>query len=137
MPIDTFLWATDIFKLDEMKDVDELIDSHLFQNSDGYSSMDLTTFDSIENVTLFFNYLFGDRENLNEIFKDDQVEIFDLTDRKKEISTFEKLENCYEDWILESKRENSMDEYGQFIGAISYIQRHQQKKHLFAIIKEF
>lgn len=137
MAIDLILWSRDEFSLSELQNVDEFIDSDLLFDSEGYLSLECGIFDSIENAILSFKYLFGEIEDFDQIYQDNQTQIIDLTAIKSNITTFEKLEEWYSDWINESKRENSMDEYGQFIGLIGYVNRKQQKKHLFAIIKEF
>ena len=55
--------------------------------------------------------------------------------KKSDITTFEKQEEWYLDWIAESQRDNTMDEYGQIIGLIGYVERNRHKKHLLLILQ--
>jgi hypothetical protein len=85
---------------------------------------------------LLTNYIFKGSENLTELHEDSGRKIFDLTSKKSKTTNFEELEDWYQHWILESKRENTMDEYGQLIGVIDYIQRNQNKKYLLMIVQK-
>jgi hypothetical protein len=130
------LWAADNYDFEEFADVDKFIDLSLSTESEGYSNFESAVFDSFENLYLSFKYLFGEVESPKEIFNNNRVKVLDLTDRKQHVSSFEELENWYQGWILKSNMENSMDEFGQFVGLISYVERNQQKKYLLALVTE-
>ncbi len=135
--LDTFLLAIDSFILKEiaelLEDESKFFDRYYFDEPNGYTSLEFARYGSIENILLLSKFIFGEGINPSKFFRFGEITIFDLSEIKSKITTFAELENWYMDWIKESKRENSMDEYGQLIAIISYIQRHQSKKYLLLI----
>lgn len=137
--LDIILLAIDSFDLNEIaelfEDESKFFDRYLFDEPNEYLSIESARYDSVENILLLAKFLFGEYIISSKIFRFGEITIFDLSEIKSKITTFEELENWYVYWIKESKRENSMDEYGQLIGIISYVQRHQSRKHLLLIVQ--
>lgn len=134
MRVDTIVFATNDYDLEVIKNEEKFFETYLFENTEGRLNAESATFDSLENVYLSLKYLFGNLQDITELYKNEELILLNLAGAIGKATTVEELENWYQDWIIESKRENSMDEYGQFIGLISYIQEHSKEKYLLMII---
>lgn len=77
--------------------------------------------------------IFGQPINLTELISNDDRQVYDLSDFRRNCISFDELDKKYEQWIEESKRENSMNQYGMIISAVSYINNNLDKKHLILI----
>jgi hypothetical protein len=73
--------------------------------------------------------------SLTELGSNSEREAYDLTNLRQSCITADELELKYEQWIRDSKRENSMDQYGMFMSVVSYINNNLDKKHL-ALVTE-
>jgi hypothetical protein len=144
--LDILLLAIDSFVPDEIlnliKGDVKLSDKYFFEEKGGYLSVESARYDSIENILLLSRFIFGNDANPRELYRFGETVIFDLTDLKLKIKNSEtkypatdELDNWYQNWITESKRENTMNEYGQLLGVISYLQRHRNKNHILMIVQ--
>jgi hypothetical protein len=68
--------------------------------------------------------------SLTELSSNSDREVYDLTNFKQSCITVDELEIKYEQWIKESKRENSMTQYGIIMSAVAYINKNSDKRHL-------
>lgn len=131
--------ALDDFDLDSLaeslKDEAKFFENYLYEEPNGHWSVEEVYLDSVENVVLLSKYLFGKDCKLSEIFSADYAKVFDLSIERANLTTYENFEEWYQDWIAESNRENTMNEYGQLICAIGYIRNHQSKKNLLMILQ--
>lgn len=138
--LDLILLAPDKYDLaslsDSLKDESKFLEEYHFEESGDYWSLEAARYDTIENIFLLTKYLFGSADGIVELFRADYARIFDLSKKKSNITTFEKLEDWYQDWIAESNRNNTMDEYGQIIGLIGFVERHRNNKHLLMIVQD-
>jgi hypothetical protein len=144
--LELILLALDEYDLNEvvesLKDFSLFLEKYCFAEPGGYFSIESAGYGSIEEVYLLVNFLSGGNVNLSELYRSGGTIIYDLNDLKSKIKitgskypATEELDNWYQDWINKSGRENSMDEYGQLIGVIGYVQRHRNRKHCLLIVQ--
>jgi hypothetical protein len=60
--------------------------------------------------------------------------ILDVTSCRKSLIDFDYLEKFYDDWLLQSGRENSMDEYGLLINYIGFGKKGNARKHMLIVV---
>lgn len=136
MQLDTTLLATDKYDLESLINKETFFDNYLFQEPDGYLSLESAFFNSLDNIKSLVKFLFKSIDPLVEIYKNNSSTIFDLTNLKSNIASFEELENFYPGWMTETGRENTMDEYGMLIGFVGYAQRYANKKYFFLMVDQ-
>jgi len=73
---------------------------------------------------------------LTELVSNSDREVYDLTNFKQSCITVDELDLKYEQWIEDSKRENSMTQYGMIMSAVSYTKNNVDKKHLILITEK-
>ena len=118
--------------------IDDVIfyDKFVFEEENGHLSIEDSYVQKWENVSKLFDFIFkGQIVQITSIYKDSSLKIYDLSKFKNNILTFEDLENNYQKWIQISGQENTMDEYGMFIGIIGFFERNQNSKNVFARVK--
>jgi hypothetical protein len=79
------------------------------------------------------SFLFKTKVELKRLVSGNGKEVFDLTEFKKTCITTDDLERSYQEWILSSGRENTMNEYGNLVSIVGYITRFINKKNLVLI----
>ena len=109
---------------------EKLFDTFLSDDTNGFLGLESAFVDNFENLKAMLTFLFKVEIEFNELTSDDEKQIFDLTDYKNNCISTDELENNYQEWIKTSGRQNTMDEYGNLIGIVSYIKRNLDKKHL-------
>jgi hypothetical protein len=134
MQFEITILATNNYDLRLLADRSKFLETYLFEEPGGFVSVESTEIDSSDNVRILIKYLFNNEEPLTEIYKDNTISIIDLSNHGRHISTFNDLENFYPQWLIETGRENNMDEYGMFIGFIGYLQRHIADKFILLMI---
>jgi hypothetical protein len=136
MKFDVTFLATDHFNIDLIKNEDDFIEHYVFTDKDGYLSIESGGFlNSLKEVDLLVDFLFGNSNSSLELYNDLKTTIFDITDLKSRIITSKKLDAGYVHWLEETKRKNTMDEYGMVVCYIGYIQKNITKKFLLLIIR--
>ncbi len=135
MKYELIFLAVNDFDIELLKTEDDFFDKFVYTDEEGYLSIDSADFESLNDINLLLKFLFGNNSLPIELHNDLQTKIIDLTNLKKYIINSEKLDNLYPNWLEETKRENTMDEYGMLICFIGYIEKHLSKKHLLCIIK--
>ena len=134
MKFDITLLATDHFTIDLIKNEDDFIEHFVFTGEDGYLSIESGGFlNSLKEVDLLVELLFGNNKLRIELYFDLQTKIIDITGLKNNIITTEALDARYSKWLEETGRENTMDEYGMLTCYTGYIQKNIEKKHLLLI----
>jgi hypothetical protein len=88
--------------------------------------------DLVQMLSLVFKQPF----NLTELVSNSDREVYDLTNFRQSCITVDELDLKYEQWIKDSKRENSMNQYGMIMSAVSYINNTIDKKHLIVITEK-
>lgn len=134
MQVDTTILATDNYELASLIDKKKFFDKFLFEDATGHISLESAKLDSFDTIKSLVKFLLKSNEPLTELYKDRSYVIIDLTNQRTDIATFDDLDNFYQQWLTETKRNNSMDEYGMLLGFVSYLQRHKTKKFLLIII---
>ena len=127
--IDLIFVATDEMDLAVLLDEDRLFETYL-PDVPGYAGLESAFIDTFENLKKMLTFLFETNIHLTELVRTDTQQLFDLTAYKGHCITLDDLKSRYLSWILQSGRKNTMDEYGNLLGIISYLQRNQDKKHL-------
>ena len=118
--------ATNNVDFDILLNDDKLFDTYL-SDSIGLESAFIDNFD---NLILLLTFLFKTNITLTESTANLNKQVYDLTEYKDNCISIEELDEKYQEWIKISERENSMDEYGNLIGIVGYIQRNLSKKNL-------
>lgn len=121
--IDLTFVADDQVDLELLADEDKLLSSHLAEYKNDYWGLESASIDSERNLTEMMTFLFGAEFSLNVLTSNNDRIVADLTAYKRNCITVEQLDSYYLEWLKLSGRENSMNEYGNFIGVIGYIQR--------------
>ena len=73
---------------------------------------------------------------LTELVSNSDREVYDLTNFIQSCITIDELGLTYEQWIEDSKRENSMNQYGMIMNTVSYINNNLDKKHLIVVTEK-
>ncbi len=134
--IDMTFVATNVIGNDVLLNEEKLFDTYLTEDEQGRSGLETAWIDSYLNLGKMLAFLFKVPIDWPAQGIKDEMGLLDLTQYKNDFLSFEELENRYQSWIHESGRANTMDEYGQLIGIIGYLQRNRDKKHLTLIVKK-
>lgn len=119
--------ATD--RIDEQMLIDEDKLFGEFVNRDEIN-LESVILDREDNIYNQIKFLFNS-ENVKSIpTNSDEIILLNLSKKIKEIISTNELESNYENWIKKSERNNSMDEYGQLLEIVRYVNRNKDKKHL-------
>ena len=119
--------ATDEINQQVLTDEDKLIEEFATESEIKLESIVIDREENIDNQIMF---LFG-TNNYKKINSDsEEIILLDLSEIKNSIISFDDLENDYENWIRNSERNSSMDEYGGLLGIIGYTRKNKDKKHL-------
>ncbi len=138
MKFDITFLATDHFNIDLIKNEDDFIEHFVFTDEDGYLSIESGGFlNSLIEVDLLLEFLFRNNKLSSELFFDLRTRIIDITELKKDVITTDVLDARYPKWLEETRRENTMDEYGMLTCYIGYIQKNIEKKHLLLVIRNY
>ena len=115
-----------------------LNDEKLFEtySTDNELLLETSFIDNYENLVHALSFIFKTNVTLDKLTSNNEKDIFDLTIYKQESITESELEEKYQEWIKIVQRENTMDEYGNLIGVIGYIQRNLDKKSLVLITEK-
>jgi hypothetical protein len=130
--IDLIFVATDKIDFDELLNENRLFEKYITEDL-GIESAYIDNFKNLKNL---LNFIFNKDFELSEIASNEDKQIFDLTEYRNSCIKTKELEEKYNEWILLSKRENTMDEYGQLIGIISYITKKNDKNNLILITEK-
>lgn len=130
--IDVIFVATDKIDLDELLNENRLFEKYITEDL-GIGSAYI---DNFKNLKILLNIILKKDFELTEIASNEDKQIFDFTEYKNCCIETNELEEKYNQWISISKRENTMEEYGQFIGIVSYITKKNDKNNLIVITEK-
>ena len=130
--IDLIFVATDKIDFDELLNENRLFEKYITEDL-GIESAYIDNFKNLKNL---LNFIFNKDFELSEIASNEDKQIFDLTKYRNSCIKTKELEEKYNEWILLSNRETTMDEYGQLIGIISYITKKNDKNNLILITEK-
>ena len=125
--------ATDSINLEILLDEYKLIES--FAKDDEWG-IEYAGTRNQEDLICMLTFFFKQSVVLTELTSNDDKKIYDLTHYKSNCITTEEFESEYENFLLTSKRNNTMTQYGILWCAISYIQNNIDKKYLLAIAEK-
>jgi hypothetical protein len=74
--------------------------------------------------------------SLTELVSNGDREVYDLTTFRQSCITVDELDLKYEKWIEESKRKNSMTQYGIIMSAVAYISKNAHKENLLMVTEK-
>jgi hypothetical protein len=134
--IDLVFIATDLIDTEVLLNEDELLEEYLVEDENGYIGLESAYIDNESNLEKMLNFLFGTKVELKRLASSNGREVFDLTEFKQTCITTDELEGNYQEWIENSGRDNTMDEYGNLICIIGYVTRCINKKNLVLITEK-
>lgn len=129
--LDLMFIATDI-DLKVFLDDERLFATYL-ANDIGIESSHI---DSQDSLALLLNFIFNTDVTLTELAGSANRKVYDLTSYKDTCIPIDVLERNYPDWIKKSRRENTMDQYGNLVSITGYIKRNHAKKHLVLTVEK-
>lgn len=89
-----------------------------------------------DDLVRMLSLIFKQPIDLTQLASNSDREVYDLTNFKQSCITVDELDLKYEQWIEDSKRENSMNQYGMIMSTVSYINNSIDKKHLIVITEK-
>ncbi len=125
--------ATDDVNLNDLLDEESLFRTYLNSDPNGELLLEAAEIDSADNLQKLLKFLFFTEDNIEAVVVKAEKQVFELTQYRNKCLTFEQLENRYIKWLEISGRENTMDEYGNLLGIVGYINRNRGKQNLFLI----
>jgi hypothetical protein len=131
--MDLTIVAADTIELDILLNEARLFDTYGIEDKDGFWGLESAWIDNFDNLNNLLTFLFHTKVSLTEIASNEDKKIFDLTQYKQGRISPDELEVNYQDWIKISGRENTMDEYGNLISIIGYVNRNIDKNKLILI----
>ena len=134
--IDLTIVAADTIELNILLEEARLLDTYGIEDQNGYLGLESASIDNFDNLNNLLTFLFRKKVELSAITSNEDKQIFDLTQYKKDCISTDELEANYQDWIKISGRENTMDEYGNLASIITYINRNIEKNKLILIAEK-
>lgn len=131
--VDLTFIATDLIDTEILLVEDKLFEEYLGEDENGYIGVESAYIDNESNLEKMLSFLFGTKVELKRLASGNGKEVFDLTEFKKTCITTDDLERSYQEGILSSGRENTMNEYGNLVSIVGYITRFINKKNLVLI----
>jgi len=92
--------------------VGDEIPEKYFYTDDGEILIASNIFQSEESVHPLIRFLYQHNSPAYEVYRSDRTVVLDLSKIRKQVISFDQLEFSYENWIMTTGRENTMDEYG-------------------------
>jgi hypothetical protein len=134
--IDISFFSPKSYEITDFIDDDIFFEKFVFEEENGHLSIEDSYVQNWESVPKLFNFIFkGQSVEISSIYENFSLKIYDLSEIKNYVLTFEDLENDYQNWIQISGHENTMDEYGMFVGIIGFFERNQNAKNIFVRVK--
>ena len=133
MFMDLTFVATDKIDFDVLLNDQKLFDTYWIDNE---LLLGTSFIDNYDNLVHMLTFLFKTNATLTRLTSNNDKDVFDLTTYKHQCITENELEDKYQEWVDIVERENTMDEYGNLIGVIGYINRNLDKKHLLLITEK-
>ena len=130
--IDLTFIATDNVDFDVLLNEDKLFNTYMSDKI----GLESAFIDNFDNLIQLLTFLFKTNMTLTELTSNIDKQVYDLTKYMGNCISTDELEEKYKDWIRISGRENNMDEYGNLIGIISYINGNLDKRNLILITEK-
>jgi len=133
MFMDLTFVATDKIDFDILLNNQKLFDTY---STDTELLLESSFIDNYDNLVNMLTFIFKTNATLTRLTSNSDKDVFDLTPYKHQYITESELEDKYQEWIDIVERENTMDEYGNLLGVIGYINRNLDKKYLLLITEK-
>lgn len=98
---------------------DEISEEYVYTD-DGEILIASNIFDSEKVVRQLLSFLFRNDAHAYEIYRNDLTIILELSEIRKQLISFNQLESSYQDWLVMTGRQNTMDEYGMMLDYIGH-----------------
>jgi hypothetical protein len=132
MQFDVSIISTDSYAPEEIVG-EEIPDKYLYNDQGDFvfASAILNSENTVKQLTAF---LFPKSQPVNEVYRDDNAYILDLSSIRDNLIDFDYLEKHYANWLENTGRENTMNEYGMLSDFIGFAHKGKDKKHLLIVI---
>lgn len=125
----TFIAINDYEKSTLIDDT-KLLEQHITEDENVYLGPESILIDRKENIKNMIDFIFQTNTEMNRIQQSNNISIYNLSSLLGQNIDFKTLEEEYQNWILISDRNNSIDEYGSLLEIISYLERNKDKNQL-------
>lgn len=112
---------------------EEIPESYLY-NDKGEFVFASSVLDSEYAVKQLIAFLFPQSDTVHEVYRNDNAYVLDLSPNRDKLIDFDYLEKYYTNWLDNTGRENSMNEYGMLVDFIGFAHKGVDKKHLLMVI---
>lgn len=132
--MDVYFVATNTIDTNILLDEDKFIKAYVTDiDEQGFESGYAENQDDL--ITML-SMIFKQSFSLTELASNNDREVYDLTQFRQSCTTADELDLKYAQWIEDSKRENSVNQYGMFMSVVSYINNNLNKKHLLVVTEK-
>jgi len=132
MRIEVTQVSTNEYILDDFVQGD-IPEKYLFGH-DGEIAITGYVFDIEKAVHQLLQFIFQNKGTAVELYRDDLTAVLDLSSCRDQLIGFDDLDQYYQNWISETGREKTMDEYGMVLDFIGHAKRTMDKKYLLLVI---
>jgi len=132
MRFDVSILSTDEYSPEDI--VGELIPEKYIYDEPGEVIFTSTNFNSEETVSQLIKFLFQSPQFVEEVYRNKNAYVLDLSLLRKQLIDFDYLEKFYPKWLEDTGRDTSMNEYGMLIDFIGYAKKGINKKNLLMIV---
>jgi hypothetical protein len=115
--------------------IQELIPEKYLLNDAGDLVLANTFFNAESAIRQLIEFLFQIKEIPQEVYRDTDNYILDLSPIKDKLIHFNDLETLYPNWLQITGRENTMDEYGMLIDFVGF-GRIENRRNLVMIVSK-
>jgi len=130
--IDLDFVALDFIIPDEIINEQKLFEKYLIKGDEIQSSF----IDNIQNLQKILSLIFNSEFHFNEIYNENDKVIYDLTAYKNQTIKIQEFEVSYGNILKQIGSTNSMDNYANLLGIISYIKKYATKPKLILIAEK-
>ena len=132
--MDVYFVATNIIDTNILLDESRFIKAYV-TDFDG-QGFECVYAENQDDLFLMLSLIFKQSIRLTELSSNCDREVYNLTSFLQSCITVDELNLKYEQWIEDSKRENSMNQYGMIMSAVSYINNNLDNKHLVVVTEK-
>ncbi|TAH03307.1 MAG: hypothetical protein EAZ16_07820 [Sphingobacteriales bacterium] len=132
--MDVYFVATNTIDTNILLDEEKFIKA--FVTDIDEQGFETTYAENQDDLARMLSLIFKQPISLTELVSNSDREVYDLTNFIQSCITIDELDLKYEQWIEDSKRENSMNHYGMIMSAVSYINNNLDKKYLVVVTEK-
>ena len=111
-------------------DEKKLFEQYMVEDENQFYGLESVIIDRKENIKNLIDFIFRTNFELCMIQHYENISIYNLTSLIGKNIDLKTLEEKYQDWLSLSDRNNTMDEYGQLLDLIGYLERNADKEQL-------